>query len=508
MKILRLIVMLGLIALSAKADFLVPVISSWGIEGAGTGSPYLPGATIAVAVQLMGTRTNPTQINYLDVDVYLSRVSNSFSAPAVKLGIITANIPGSQTQGPIAHQTFVIPATYGGSAITAGRYYIVFSAVGISGSSVQSSAFDVGTPDIAIQQAGISMVDGVSTVSFAEGGIGSQTSRTFFMDNTGSGPLAGVAASIVGANPGDFSVTTAPPASIAIGGSASAIVQFTPTAAGVRNAILRINSNVAGSKNPFDINITGAGVLVPQVTTGTASTVTSTSVILAGSVNAQNSSTAVKFAYGLSTAYGLLVTANPATVSGSVSQPVSGTPLNLLPGTTYHYRISATNGGGNSTGSDMTFTTLTVQQQWRLTNFGSPAATGNAAFPADPNNNGIPNGIEYALGGNPNTFDPNGLSILPVASLNPVANRWVFNFVRYLDRTDLTLTVQAADSAAGPWTDLARSVNGSSFTALHASATASESGAGNSRAVTVSDIYQANDPLHPQRLMRLSVTTP
>ncbi len=31
--------------------------------------------------------------------------------------------------------------------------------------------------------------------------------------------------------------------------------------------------------------------------------------------------------------------------------------LNLLPGTTYHYRLVATNGGGTTHGPDMTFTT-------------------------------------------------------------------------------------------------------------------------------------------------------
>ena len=38
-------------------------------------------------------------------------------------------------------------------------------------------------------------------------------------------------------------------------------------------------------------------------------------------------------------------------------QPVVVNVPNLLPGTTYHYRLVATNGGGTTYGPDMTFTT-------------------------------------------------------------------------------------------------------------------------------------------------------
>lgn len=81
-------------------------------------------------------------------------------------------------------------------------------------------------------------------------------------------------------------------------------------------------------------------------------------------------------------------------------------------------------------------------------------------------------------------------------------------FVRHLDRNDITLTVQACDDLTGLWTDLARSVNGAPFTLLAVGATLNETGSGNSRSVTVGDIYQVNDPAHPRRFMRLQVTRP
>lgn len=47
---------------------------------------------------------------------------------------------------------------------------------------------------------------------------------------------------------------------------------------------------------------------------------------------------------------------NPA-VWRNTKPPVIVNMPNLLPGTTYHYRLVATNGGGTAYGPDMTFTT-------------------------------------------------------------------------------------------------------------------------------------------------------
>jgi hypothetical protein len=98
-----------------------------------------------------------------------------------------------------------------------------------------------------------------------------------------------------------------------------------------------------------------------------------------------------------------------------------------------------------------------------------------------------------------------GPSILPQAGRS-ASDRLQISFTRYLDRNDITLTVQATDSPAGPWMDLARSTNGAAFVALHAGATITESGAANARTIVVADIYPINDPLHPTRFMRLQVT--
>ena len=70
---------------------------------------------------------------------------------------------------------------------------------------------------------------------------------------------------------------------------------------------------------------------------------------------------------------------------------------------------------------------------------------------------------------------------------------------------DLTLTVQAAASPAGPWSDLAASNGGGAFAALIPGTDIDETGTGDVRAVEVRDLYLRNDPAHPRRFMRLHV---
>jgi hypothetical protein len=167
--------------------------------------------------------------------------------------------------------------------------------------------------------------------------------------------------------------------------------------------------------------------------------------------------------------------------------------------------ITVTTPGGTGTSSN-SFTVLTAIEAWRQQWFGTTGNTGNAADDADPNNNGIFDLLEYALGGDP-SGNTTGTSVLPQISRSGT-NRLQLTFTRSLDRNDITLTAQALDALTATWEDLAQSVNGSSFTLINGSAGVSESGTGNTRTVTVQDIYLLNDPAHPHRFMRLKVTRP
>jgi hypothetical protein len=149
--------------------------------------------------------------------------------------------------------------------------------------------------------------------------------------------------------------------------------------------------------------------------------------------------------------------------------------------------------------------TLTSNQAWLQTYFGTTSGTGTAAPTFDANENGIPNILEYALGGDP-VGNSTGTGILPKGGIDQTAGCLVLDFTRYTDRNDITLTVQAAGSCAGPWIDLARSINGNTFSVITQGAVVSEIGVGTTRSVSVCDIHQTTDPAHPKRFMRLVVS--
>ena len=167
----------------------------------------------------------------------------------------------------------------------------------------------------------------------------------------------------------------------------------------------------------------------------------------------------------------------------------------------------ASNVGGDKNPFDLalTGTGVTANQGWQQQYFGVITCAGDAAPGADPNRNGIPNLIEYALGGDP-TGAATGTSVLPGATVNEGAHCLQFNFRRYVDRNDVTLTVQAADSPAGPWTDVARTANGRPLDVLVPGVVTVETVLENPRSVTVFDSYQTTDPDHPRRFMRLRVS--
>jgi hypothetical protein len=99
-------------------------------------------------------------------------------------------------------------------------------------------------------------------------------------------------------------------------------------------------------------------LIAPSASTAAATAVTETGVALNGAVDPEGLATTYQFQYGTSTSYGSVTpssSAGAANSAASVSAPLSG----LSPGTTYHYRLAATNSQGTTYGTDETFTTVT-----------------------------------------------------------------------------------------------------------------------------------------------------
>ena len=97
----------------------------------------------------------------------------------------------------------------------------------------------------------------------------------------------------------------------------------------------------------------------PTVVTGAASAISQTSATLGATVNPNGGEISeCRFEYGTTESYGSSVPCNPSPGSGESPVAVSGSLVSLAANTTYHYRVSATNVGGTSYGSDQTFKTL------------------------------------------------------------------------------------------------------------------------------------------------------
>jgi uncharacterized protein (TIGR02145 family) len=89
-----------------------------------------------------------------------------------------------------------------------------------------------------------------------------------------------------------------------------------------------------------------------------ASNITINSVTFNSSVNANDLSTTVTFEYGVSSAYGSIITVPQNPVTGNSIVNVNADLTGLTPGTTYHFRIKTENALGITYSSDMTFLTL------------------------------------------------------------------------------------------------------------------------------------------------------
>jgi len=125
--------------------------------------------------------------------------------------------------------------------------------------------------------------------------------------------------------------------------------------------------------------------LPPIATTLGSTNLSLTTAGVSGSVNPNNLLTTAWFEWGTTLSYGSN-TASQSLAAVNSTLPVSATVNSLTPGTTYHFRLRATNSLGTSLGSDQTLLaaiapTVTTLNAYSLTSWG-------AALPA----NIIPNG--------------------------------------------------------------------------------------------------------------------
>ena len=164
-----------------------------------------------------------------------------------------------------------------------------------------------------------------------------------------------------------------------------------------------INGISTGSDAQFDTSACPVGASLPHVTIVSATTTSTTSVLLTGDITSDGgASTTVRgFAYGTTTAYGATSTDSSGPFSlGDYTQSVSG----LTCGTTYDFEAFVANSVGTSTSSNSTFTTdacpIVVTAPTVVTGSASSIGQTSVTLAGDMTSNGGENatrGFEYGL---------------------------------------------------------------------------------------------------------------
>ncbi len=209
----------------------------------------------------------------------------------------------------------------------------------------------VNGPNVVVQQpAGSNVADGGS-LDFGSVNIGATTVKVFTVVNTGTVNLTRLALTKTGSNAADFTIGALGKTTLAPAESTTFSVTFKANLAGAASASLRLASNVVGSKNPYDITLTGNG-LCPAITV-TAPSITSATVGMAFSQNFTQSGGqgAVTFTTrdplppGISLSAAGVLSGN-ATVMGRYPLVVIGTDSKGCIGLSAHYVLNVMHGAG------------------------------------------------------------------------------------------------------------------------------------------------------------------
>lgn len=139
---------------------------------------------------------------------------------------------------------------------------------------------------------------------------------------------------------------------------------------------------------------------------------------------------------------------------------------------------------------------LSPYHTWRDAAFG--VESGNPAVAdqlANPDDDGLPNFVEYVMSAHP--WEADSPLVVDLDSGTPA-----LNFRRSTLATDARITVQGTNDLSGPWTDLATSEYGAVFSPLIAGIQVIEDG-GTTKSVRVIDSRSVEDPAKPGQFLRV-----
>jgi triacylglycerol esterase/lipase EstA (alpha/beta hydrolase family) len=227
----------------------------------------------------------------------------------------------------------------------------------------------------------------------------------------------------------------------------------------------------------------GGGCTAPTVSTGSATSITSNSATLNGTVNPQGCETTYSFEYGRSSE-GYPNEVEGWAGNGTSPKSVStSSPLGLQPSTSYHFRLSAWNSGGETTGGSSSFTTTGGTEACSKPTVTTEAASFVAADKAFLNGKVQPNGcsaeyvFEYGLAGSGSYLKlsgtvgalgpfsvskeapgllPNKLYTFHLSAKNTMGNTdgsWLY-FTTLPSANDPILFVHGWNGAVGGWNEM------------------------------------------------------
>ena len=198
------------------------------------------------------------------------------------------------------------------------------------------------------QPPGTDLADGTATVAYGQVVVGSTADLVFTIKNTGSADLTlggTPKVAVGGTDAALFTVTSTPASPVVPGGSTTFTLRFAPVTTGAKTASLSIINN-DGSKNPFDVTITGTGaVLTPTFNSATDIGVTSdgfsTTGIAMGPIT-------LNFAPAPGTNLRLVNNTSLGFINGTFSNLAQGQAVQLIfGGITYNFVANYFGGTGN-----------------------------------------------------------------------------------------------------------------------------------------------------------------
>ncbi len=214
-------------------------------------------------------------------DIDVAPVSKSYGSVLVG-GSSSQNFTVSNTGGSdlsvtstsiVGDGDFTITSGGGSFTLSAGsnRTVTVRFSPGFAGAKsatfrISSNDPDENPVDVALSGTGVGQPEidvSPSSRNYGSVAVGSSSSHTFVVSNTGSADLSVTSTSIVG--DGDFSITSGGGSfTLTPGSTRNVIARFAPGSAGSKSATLRLANNDS-DEDPKDMSLSGSGTVTPDI---------------------------------------------------------------------------------------------------------------------------------------------------------------------------------------------------------------------------------------------------